>query len=360
MRITGIGTYLPERIVTNEELAREMQQKCEMLREERDIPEGDPRLKQLETSDDWIRERTGIRERHVAAPDEAASDLAIHAANKALEMSGLRRDRVGFILMGTVYPDCPHSPSTAALVAKGLGISASDCSVKDVGNACCSFVSALEDAYGLINGGIYRAGIVIGADVMSRTVSHYDRSFYPLMGDAGGALVLEETTTSQDWFRPNWFLAGVDPARSELISAPAGGSREPITAAHLTDPLCQPHKLRMDGPEVFEYVLRILPGVVDRALTKAGVALEEVGCISIHQMNERIIRGAEKRLRRDGFRGAMPVTIDRFANTTSASILLGYKHACEENIITPGMLVLFIAVGGGMTWATALFRQGSL
>lgn len=366
MKITGVGTYVPTRRLSNEELALEMSARREAIASKLGISADDERLEQLRTSAEWIETRTGIRERPIAL-DEATSDLATGAAEAALEESDLRKDRLGFVIVGTVSPDHLYSPFTAALVAEKLGIRVRDENGRivhhlpghDTGAACCSFMSALESGYARIRGGLAKAGLVIGADKMSTTVNRDDRSFAPLMGDAGGAFVVERTSRAEDWFGRRNFLSGMDGAFADLISAPAGGSRWPLTEGDLVNPLVQPHKLQMRGRRVFKKVAEVLPGVIQDALRKARVKLEDVGCVIIHQMNLRIIQEVDERLREMGFRGEIPVTIDRVGNTTSASIPYGYDFARQTGAIQPGMLVLFVGVGGGLTWHTALFRQGS-
>ena len=367
MRITGVGTSVPMRRLSNTELAQEMAAQKEAIAFKLGISLNDPRLKQLETSPEWIEKNVGVCERPIANAEDATSDLATDAARAALEESGLRKDCLGFVIVGTVSPDHWYSPFTAALVAEKLGIRVRDEDGRivrhlpghDTGAACCSFMSALESGYARIRSGLAKAGLVIGADKMSVTVNQNDHSFWPIMGDAAGAFVVERTRRAEDWFGRRNFLSGMDGSFAHLIDAPAGGSRRPLTEADLADPLVQPHKLRMDGPRVFKQVVRLLPDAIGDALRKARVQLEEVGCIVVHQMNARIIREVDERLRERGFRGAMPVTIERFGNTTSASLPLGYAQAREEGIVNPGMLVLFVGVGGGLTWATALMRQGN-
>lgn len=362
VKITGIGAYLPERVVTNDELAAIMRKRREEVRRTYGFEANDPALEQFDTSDEWIFSRTGIRERHEADPSEATSDLAVKAAKAALEMSGLRKDCVEFVLVATVTPDHLASPPTATLVQEKLGIRVRgeagdiirDVECFDVSKACCSFLAALSTGDAWIRSGRYKAGLVIGADVMTRITNPDDRSFFPLMGDGAGCFVLERTSPHEDQFGPNNFSGGADGSLAHLIEVSAGGSRTPLTAEGLTNPFDRQDMLRMDGSAVFKVMVPLVAKSIRRALEKVGRTLADIGCLFFHQANERISEAVVKRLDH-----RVPVwgTIAKYANTTSASLPLGYADALEHGAVQDGELVGMVAFGGGITWATALFTH---
>lgn len=354
VKVTGIGIYLPERIVTNEEIA-------EILRCRRNdfiakglIRSDDPRLEQFNCDPDWIRQRTGIRERRHAGPNEATSDLAVKAAESALKMAGLRREAVEFVVLATVTPDHPATPPTASIVQHKLGLPHT--AVFDVSVACSSFVSALELGYSLVRSGLHKAGLVIGADVMERIISWNDRSMLPLFGSAGGCFVLEETSQAEDQFGPNNFSSGSDGSLADLIVTPKGGSRAAIEVSTLTDPFDQGHTFKMQGRTVFKTVVPLMAGlVIPQALKKAGLRLEEVDAMIFHQANARITEPVVEQL---GFKGVVYNNIERYGNTTSASIPLCLYEAIRDGAVKLGMRVLLVVFGGGLAWATGFWRCG--
>jgi 3-oxoacyl-[acyl-carrier-protein] synthase-3 len=318
---------------------------------------GNPRNDQFICDPLWIVERTGIRERRVADPSIATSDLAAEAVRRAIDSSGVRPDAVEFVIVATVTPDYLASPPTASLVQVKAGLPS--VSALDVSAACTSFVKALEHGYTLIRSGCAKAGVVVGADIMTRIANHNDRATLPLFGDAASAFVLEATSLEYDEFGPRNFYSGSDGTFASLIEIPAGGSRRPLTVHDITDPFVPGYVLRMNGREMFKVVVpRLAHHIIPDALKKAGVAsLGEVDAIVFHQANLRMIEAVQGKL---NYRGIVPINIDRFANTTSASIPLCFAEALESGKIKEGMRVLFVAFGGGLTWATALMRVGDI
>ncbi len=353
VKVTGIGHAYPETVVTNANVAAILRTKRALAIANGYAAEGDPRLVQFECDPAWIETRTGICERRVAAPNEATSDFAAEAARRALEASGLRPDVVEFLIVATVTPDHHASPGTASIVQHALGIKAS---AFDVSAACSSFVLGLEAGYHRIRSGCSKAGIVVGADVMTRIANLNDRSTLPLFGDAAGAMVLEATRQECDDFGPTHFCSGSDGAYASLIEIPAGGSRRAVSVEDIANPFTQTHKLCMDGREMFKIVVqRLADAIIPEALRRAGVELGAVDAIVFHQANLRMIQAVQQRL---GYRGIVPTNIQRFANTTSASIPLCLAEALETGEVRAGMRVLLVAFGGGLTWATALVRIG--
>ena len=366
VKITGMGCCLPEKVLTNAQLAEGMLKRRQDYVNRGLLAANDPRRDQFETSDDWIFVRSGIRERRLAAAEEATSDLAARAAAVALNEAGLNKEAVGFVLLATVSPDHLVSPPTAALVQHKLGLPVRigegilrQCLVTDITTACSSFLTALAQGYSLIKSGFSRAGLVIGADVMSRVTNPNDRAIYPLLGDGAGCFVLEQTIAAADQFAAGGFTFGSDGSLADLIMAPAGGSRQPLNEtniATITDPLSQTHLLRMRGREVFKIVVPLVAKeIVPQALRRAEVWLEEIDAIIFHQANLRMVEAVVERL---GYRGIVYNNIERYGNTTSASIPVCFAEAVEAGVIKTGMLVLFVVFGGGISWGTALLRYG--
>lgn len=364
MKITGIGCYVPERVVTNAKISEILDgnlvsylldnRKSRLFK----IPED---CEQFKTNAQWIETRTGIKERHFAAGDEATSDLATRAAETALKNAGLKKEAVQFIIVATTTPDHHATPPTAALVQHKLEIPVQnpdgglrEVAVYDVSAACSSFIEALSLAYGLIRSGLYKAGLIIGADVMSRMVSWNDRAIFPLLGDGAGCFVVEQSSESEDQFGPDRFYLGADGSLADLITVPAGGSRQPITIKNLANPLDQRHTIKMKGREVFKIAVGLVADkIIPEALNKAGIGIESVDAIVFHQANLRIIEAVKKRL---GYEGVVHNNIDRYGNTTSASVPLCLNEALELGKIKAGMRVLMVVFGGGFTWGTALWR----
>lgn len=360
--IAAIGISLPPQIKGNAELAEEMGQRRNRLLAERLIRPDDPRLEQFECDPDWILQRTGINERRVASGETATSDLAVQAARATLNTDPLGGGSPNFIIVATVTPDHPMSPPTAALVQNelelgGQGSPLKELVVMDINVACSSFLNALLVGYSLIRSGLAYAGLVIGADVMSRTANRNDRAMYPLLGDGAVCFLLKQTSPTADQFSSNGFLFGADGSLADLIITPVGGSRRPFLRENpesLLDPLDQPTALRMRGRELFKVVVPlIVDKIIPAALKKAGLVLEDIDAIVFHQANLRIIEAVVARL---GYRGLVPINIDRVGNTSSAAIPLCFAEASERGIIKKGMRVLLVTFGGGVTWGTVLLR----
>lgn len=358
VKITGVGCYVPDDVVTNEGVVKMLLGRRSVLEATGRLDPSDPRRIQFETDPEWIEQRTGIRERRFAKPEEATSDLVIPAAEKALAMAGLRRDAVNFIIVATVTPDHQASPPTASIVQERLGIPSSAALLAyDTSAACTSFVIALAQGYALIRSGVCRAGLVVGADVMTRIANPNDRRTFILFGDAAGCFVLERTAEAEDEFGPRNFLFGSDGSCRDLISIPAGGSRKAVSAAAVEDPFDQSHKLRMDGSAVFKTVVPLIKEIVPRAVANAGLTLRDIDLLLFHQANGRMVEPVEESLRRQGFCGLVYNNIASFANTTCGSLPLSYTQAVEQGLLRQGQRTLLVAFGGGLTWGTALVRS---
>jgi 3-oxoacyl-[acyl-carrier-protein] synthase III len=319
--ITGIGANAPKRVMKNDELAQI-----------------------VDTSDEWIVERTGIRERRVAAPEEALSDLARPAAEAALEQAGLQASAVDLIVVATVTPDM-FFPSTGAILADQLG--AKDAAAYDLSAGCTGFVYAIAQAHGMVSSGLVDHALVVGGDVLSKIVDWQDRSTCVLFGDGAGAVVLERV-------REGGFLGfelGADGSGGPQLYMPAGGSRAPATAETVAG---RQHFAKMNGREVFKFATRVLVDSAEKVLDECGVPVEEVDVYVPHQANVRIIDHARKKLGIPEERTV--VNVDRFGNTSSGSIPLALGDAEDDGRLKEGEMVLMTGMGAGLTWGSALIE----
>lgn len=322
--IRSVGVHTPERRVTNEELSRT-----------------------VDTSDEWIRTRSGIGERRIAGPDENPSDMGAKAAAQALERAGLSPSDVDLLVVATMTPDLPF-PSTACLIQAKLGLRR-DIPCFDLAAACSGFIYALQVATDMVRAGRYRRALVIGAEKLSSVVDWTDRSTCVLFGDAAGAAVVEACDTPGVGILAN--LLGADGSNAELLWAPAGGSAKPASAETLAS---REHYLRMNGKEIFKLAVRVMASSCEKVLAEAGVASDQVACFIPHQANVRIIEAvaAQLGLAMDRF----PLNLECFGNTSAASIPLALEQAWREGKIRHGDLVLMVAFGAGLTWGATLLR----
>jgi 3-oxoacyl-[acyl-carrier-protein] synthase III len=319
--ISGLGCYAPERVMTNDELA-----------------------KMVETSDEWIVERTGIRERRVAGPDEALSDLSLPAAREALEQAGVEPESIDLIIVATVTPDMLF-PSTGALLADQLG--AADAAAYDLSAGCTGFMYALAQAYGMLAGGLSERALVVGGDVLSKIVNWHDRSTCILFGDGAGAVVLERV--DRGGFLG--FELGAEGAGGVHLSLPAGGSRLPASAETVA---AEQHFAQMNGPEVFKFATRILISSAQKILDECGLSVEDIDVYVPHQANVRIIDHATRKLGIPKER--VVVNVDRYGNTSSGSIPLALADAATDGRLREGSLVLMTGMGAGLTWGSSLIE----
>jgi 3-oxoacyl-[acyl-carrier-protein] synthase-3 len=319
--ITGLGCYVPSRVVTNEELAR-----------------------MVDTSDEWIIERTGIRERRVAAPEEALSDLCLPAARDALEQAGVRAADVDLIIVATVTPDMSF-PSTGAIIADVL--EARDAAAYDLSAGCTGFMYALAQAHGMLSAGLSSCALVIGGDVLSRILNWHDRSTCVLFGDGAGAVVLEPV--QDEGFVG--FELGADGSGGVHLNLPAGGSRLPPTSETVA---AEQHFVSMNGREVFKFATRVLVSSAEKLLDECETSMDEVDVYVPHQANVRIIDHAARKLGVPEDR--VVVNVDRYGNTSSGSIPLALADAVGDGRLREGKLVLMTGMGAGLTWGSALMR----
>ena len=319
--ITGLGCSVPERGLTNQELAA-----------------------MVDTSDEWIVERTGIRERRIVAPEEALSDLAIPAARDALGQAGIDGSSIDLIIVATVTPDMAF-PTTSALLADAIG--APDAGAYDLSAGCTGFMYALAQAYGMMASGLSRRALVVGGDVLSRIINWNDRATCILFGDGAGAVVLDRVDSGGF----QGFELGADGAGGMHLTLPAGGSRSPATAETVA---LEKHFVHMDGREVFKFATRVLVSSAEKVLAECGVAVDDIDLYVPHQANIRIMDYAARKLGIPTER--MLVNVDRYGNTSSGSIPLALADAAAEGRLRPGSRVLMTGMGAGLTWGSALIE----
>ena len=331
--ITGLGLYAPERILTNREM--------ESI---------------VETTDQWIVERTGIRERRIAAPEQATSDLAVPAALDALRVAGLSPDDLDLIIVATCTGDMGSFPATAAIVQERLG--AKKAAAFDVAAVCSGFVYALDVATQYIETGRYSRVLVIGAEVMSRVLDWTDRNTCVLFGDGAGAVIVQAAdevaveTTDEGILGS---ILGTDGSGVCLLNVPAGGTRSPLTPA-----LIEQHQqyMVMKGKEVYRFAIEIMGTAALQALQVVGLTAADVDLFIPHQANIRIITAAAKRL--DLSMDKVFVNVDRYGNTSAASVPLAMVEAWKAGKIKPGNVIVTVGFGAGLTWGANVIRWGNV
>jgi 3-oxoacyl-[acyl-carrier-protein] synthase-3 len=321
--LAGLGTSVPDRVLTNQDLER-----------------------MVDTSDEWIVTRTGIRERRLAAPDEASSDLAAAAGRRALAAAGLGAGDIDAILVATVTPDSPL-PSTACLVQKTLG--ASRAAAFDIAAACTGFIYGLAVAEGLIAVGRHDTILVIGVETLSRVTNYQDRNTCVLFGDAAGAAVVRRSAHPGRGIRSIYL--GADGNGGGILHIPAGGSRLPASPETVAAGL---HYVHMNGPEVFRFAVEALVGSVKQALRLAGMEMGEIDLLVPHQANIRIVDAAARLLRVPQER--VFHTIENYGNISSASIPISLDEACRQGRLKAGDRVVLVGFGGGMTYGAAVLE----
>ena len=321
-RIAGIGAYAPKRILTNHDLE-----------------------KMVDTSDEWIVQRTGVRERHIADDGEAASDLGLRAAQQALDRADVGAEEVDFIVVGTTMGDMAF-PTTANLLQHRLGCRSAG-SV-DVYAACSGSIYSLSIGSQYIETGKYRTVLCVGADCLSRLTDYTDRGTCILLADAAGAVVLRPATSESGILDVDLYSDG---RYGDLLIQPAGGSRSPATHETVDRRL---HFAKMKGNEVFKVAVRMFEECAQRILERNGFKAEDIDVFVPHQANLRIIEAAVKRLKLPMDR--VVVNVDRYGNTGAASVYVALEEAWAGQRLKPGDLVLLAAFGGGFTWGAALLR----
>ena len=313
--ITGLGCHVPDRVLSNDDLS-----------------------KLVDTTDEWIVERTGIRERRIAAEDEALTDICMPAARRALEMAGAAPSSIDLLIVATVTPDMAF-PSSSALIADALGMP--DAAAYDLSAGCTGFVYAIAQAHAMLAAGLAQRVLVVGADVLSKILDWTDRSTLVLFGDGAGAVVMERV--EQGGFLG--FELGADGGGGANLWLPGSGSRK------FEDP---DRFVKMNGREVFKFATRVMVTSAEAILEECGKSIEEIDVYVPHQANVRIIDHAARKL-------GVPkektvVNVDKYGNTSSGSIPLALADAADDGRLEPGKLVLLTGMGAGLTWGSALIE----
>jgi 3-oxoacyl-[acyl-carrier-protein] synthase-3 len=323
VRIAGLGKYLPARVMDNHEIER-----------------------LVDTSDEWIRKRTGIVERRIAAPDETTCSMGVAAARDSLAMAGVEASDLDLIVMATGTPDHPAFPAAGSLAQEALG--ATRAGAFDVGAGCAAFGYGLVTGAQFVQSGACRNVLVIGSDVMSRVIDWRDRTTCVLFGDGAGAVVLQRTD------RPGGlrsFVLGSDGCGAQRLFIPAGGSKMPATHESVE---ARAHFLKMEGQNVFRFAAKVIPGSIVEALEQAGLTPHDLGLVIPHQANIRIIDNAREKLDLPPER--VFTNVDRYGNTSAASIPVALCEAMEQGRIKDGDIVAMCAFGAGLAWAAAIWE----
>lgn len=320
--IAGTGSYLPERILTNAELET-----------------------MVDTNDEWITARTGMRERRIARPDEATSDMAIQAARRAMASAAVSAEEIDLVLVATCTPDMAF-PSTACLLQAALGVQKALCF--DLSAACSGFLYGLETARAMMQSGLYRTVLLVGADKMSSVTDWEDRGTCILFGDGAGAVILKQSVTHRGVIAT---VSGADGSLGDLLMIPGGGSRMPATAETLAT---RQHTVKMAGNNVFKHAVRCMTESVQTVLKKAGLQSDDVTWVIPHQANMRIIQAISDRI-------GVPmdrfiVNLDRYGNTTAATVPVALDEGVGDGRIQRGDILLMVVFGGGFTWGATVLE----
>lgn len=320
--ISGVGAYVPAKILTNADLE-----------------------KMVDTSDEWITTRTGIKERHIAAQNEFTSDLGAEAARRAMKMAGVTAEQIDLIIVATITPDMPF-PSTACLVQHKLG--AKRAAAFDLEAACSGFIYALEIGQQFIMSRTYETVLVIGAEKLSAITDWKDRNTCVLFGDGAGAAILQNRQGAHGLLTA---VMGADGGKSDLLFMPGGGSRCPATVDSINGRL---HFLRMEGKETFKNAVQAMQTAAEEALRRCEITVSQIKCIIPHQANRRIIDAVGERL------GAKPeqmfVNVNKFGNTSAASVGIALDEAVSSGCVQRGDLILLVVFGAGLTWGAAVIE----
>ncbi|HWQ40945.1 MAG TPA: beta-ketoacyl-ACP synthase III [Desulfosporosinus sp.] len=320
--ITGTGSYLPENVLTNADLE-----------------------KFVDTNDEWITSRTGIRKRHIAPKDMPVSELCYQAGLRAIEDAQITPEEIGLIIVATMTPDYAF-PATACLVADRLG--AKNAAAFDLEAACTGFIFAVATASQFVATGMYKTVLVIGGDMLSKILNWEDRSTCILFGDGAGAAVLQPVREGYGFLS---FELGSDGSGGKLLSQPAGGSKCPASLETVEKNL---HTLQMEGREVYKFAVRIMGEVSVKVLEKAGVMIDDVDLFVPHQANTRIVDAAVKRL------GISPdkvvVNLDKYGNMSAASIPVALDEVVKAGRLSEGDTIVMVGFGAGLTWGACVLK----
>lgn len=320
--IAAVGSYVPEKVMTNADLE-----------------------KIVDTTDDWITTRTGIKERRMAADDQATSDLGAIAARRAMERADIKADEIDLIIVATITPDMPF-PSTACLVQEKIG--AHHAAAFDLEAACSGFVFALEIGQQFIMSRTYDCVLIIGAEKLSSIIDWEDRSTCVLFGDGAGAVILQNRPAAHGLLTAKM---GADGRKANLLSMPGGGSLNPATSDSVQGRL---HYLRMDGREIFKNAVTAMCQAAAEVMDRCDISIADIKLVIPHQANKRILDAVGKRLGVGAEKVFM--NLDKYGNTSAASVVIALDEAVEEGRIDRGDLVLLLVFGAGLTWGAAILE----
>ena len=320
--IVGVGSYVPEKVLTNHDLE-----------------------KMVETSDEWITTRTGIKERRIAGEKEYTSDMAARAAERAMKMAGVKGEDIDLIIIATITPDMPF-PATACLVQEKIG--AKHAAAFDLEAACSGFIYGLEVGQQFIMSRTYDTVLVIGAEKLSSIVDWQDRNTCVLFGDGAGAAVLQNRENSHGLLTA---VMGADGAKADLLFMPGGGSRCPATMASRDSRL---HFLQMDGKQAFKNAVQAMESAANEALQRCELDITKIKCIIPHQANQRIIDAVGERL--NARADQLFVNLDKYGNTSAASVAIALDEAVSSGKLSRGDLILLVVFGAGLTWGAAVIE----
>ncbi len=320
--ITGTGSYMPEKILTNKDLE-----------------------KMVDTSDEWITKRTGIKERHIAAKDEASSDLAVKASRQAINDAGIDKNEIDAIICATITPDMLF-PATACQIQKKIGIK--EVAAFDVESACTGFLTALTIADSMIVSGNYKKVLVIASEVLSRITDWEDRQSCVLFGDGAGAAIL--SSTDKDRGIMSTYL-GSDGRYGNLLHLPAGGSKMPASEDTVEGGL---HYIKMEGRESFKIAVKKMAVSARTALKKAGITIDDIKMVIPHQANMRIINALAKMLKIDIER--VFINIKDYGNMSAATTAVGLDQTLKSSKVSTGEIIQLVAFGGGLTWGSVIVK----
>lgn len=320
--IIGIGSYVPSNVLTNKDLES-----------------------MVDTSDEWIRTRTGIRERRILDKNKATSYMATEAGKKAIDDAGVTPEEIDLIIVTTVTPDMAF-PSTACLVQKNLGCV--NAAAFDLEAACSGFIYGIATAYSFIKSGLYKNILLISADTLSKITDWTDRNTCVLFGDGAGAAVISEVPLEKG---VKAIDIGADGNGADFLTQPAGGSHIPASSESVEKRL---HYIHMDGNSVFKFAVKIMDEASRKVLEKSGLKSDDIDCLIPHQANIRIIESARKRLGVE--KSKVFVNLDRYGNMSSASIPVALDEAVKSNKIKDGDNILLVGFGGGLTWGSCILK----
>lgn len=325
--ITGLGVYLPPKVVTNHDIA-----------------------KIVDTNDEWIVQRTGIRERRIAEPEETTFTMGLEAARQAIVSARLQPSDIDFIICASILPEYPF-PSTACLIQDALEIP--NAGAMDLSAACAGFVYALSVANAYVRSGMARNVLVIGSETMSRVVDWQDRATCVLFGDGAGAVVVQATDEDETRGAIESVHLRSDGSKGPFLIIPGGGSKAPTSNKTVEDRM---HYIRMNGPEVFKNAVRNMAEACQITLSEANLTLDDLDLVVAHQANSRIIGAVGEKLNVPAHK--IFQNVQYYGNTSSASIPIALYDAATQNCLRPGMRIIIAGFGGGLAWGAAVLRWG--